>query len=391
LSSFDTFRVREMEVRAQLLDLQGWAQLHLHQHAAAEWSLSEALHLREQLLETTSDRLKHLKKLSEALNSMAVLRSETGQLDEGERLLHRALSIRETLPEKERGDGVWLSDAAGLIGNLGNIDRDRRNYAAAEKSFRDAIGLQRQAIGRRPNYQAYRQDLYNCRWNLADTLVRAGRHEDAANEVASITSEFPERLQAHVDGVWLLMQCIEVVSATDGQGGSSPSHAGNTSGSTAEHYCAQAREIVLKTSTATFAPPAIQLELAWLLATCPDRKIRDGQRAIDVVQQLIADGFQSGRLQHTQCAAYLEAKEFDQAYDVVKPSLRTNYAASAHDWLLLALAQAGRGKLDDARRWYGKALASPKNEYCYQGLFADAKRIFDAHAITATSPRTGNE
>jgi serine/threonine protein kinase len=391
LSSADTFGVREMEVRAHLLDLQGWAQLHLHQNAAAEWSLSEALHLREQLLDTGTDRLKHLKKMSEALNSMAVLRSETGQLDEGEKLLRRALSIRASLPEKERGDGVWLSDAAGLMGNLGGIDRDRGNYAAAEKLFREAADLMRQAIERRPNYQAYRQDLYNCRWNLADTLVRAGRHEEAATEVASTTSEFAERLQAQVEGVWLLMQCIEVVTAADSPASSSPSHAGNTSPSTAERYRSQAREIVLKASTATFAPPAMQLELAWLLAACPDHTLRDGRRAIEIVEQLSASGFQSSRLQHTLCAAYLQVKAFDQAYDVVKSSLRTNSAPSAHDWLLLALAEAGRGDLDDGRRWYEKALASPKNEFCYQGLFADAKTIFDAHAITTTAPPTGND
>jgi serine/threonine protein kinase len=377
LSSIDNLGVREMEVRAHLLDLQGWAQLHRHQYAAAEWSLSEALHLREQLLDTGTDRLKHLKKMSEALNSMAVLRSETGQLDEGERLLRRALSIRASLPEKERGDGVWLSDAAGLMGNLGGIDRDRGNYAAAEELFREAAELMRQAIERRPNYQAYRQDLYNCRWNLADTLVRAGRHDDAASEVASITSEFPERLQAHVEGVWLLMQCIEGVTAADSPASSSPSQAANSSRSNAERYRAQAREIVLKTSTATFAPPAMQLELAWLLATCPDRTLRDGQRAIEIVEQLSASGFQSSRLQHTLCAAHLQIQAFDEAYDVVKSSLRMNSSASAHDWLLLALAQAGRGELDDARRWYANALAGSRNDYCYQGLLSDAKKIFD--------------
>ena len=381
LSSAGYGSTPEVEVRSQLLDLQGWTYLELGNYAAAELPLREVLHFREHLIETAPGNHQHLKHLSEVLNSLAVLRMQTARLDEGEALLRRALSIRHSLPEDERGDGVWLSDSAGLLGNLGTIDRDRGNYAAAEKSFREAIELQRQAIARCPKYQAYRHDLYITRWSLADTLLRAGRHGAAAEEVASVSGEFSERLQAHVEGVWTLMQCIAV--------------SGLGERATAERYRAQAREIYQKTSTATFAPPAMQLELAWLLATCPYRELRDGQRAIEIVRQLLATDFQSDRLQHTLSAACLETGDYDEAYRAIQRSLRSSRGGSAYQFILLALAQAGRGQWIDARRAYTQAATAHEKldprtrfnveHFSLEALFADAKTKLDTYQQAAAS------
>jgi serine/threonine protein kinase len=379
LSSAANVREREMEGRAKLLGLRGLAQLHLLDFAAAEWSLSEALHLREHLVETATDKVQHLKNLSLALNNLAVLRTETAELDEGEKLFRRALSIREALPESAREDEFWLSDAAGLTCNLATIDRDRGNLAAAEKSFREAIELQRKAMLSRPDYQAYRHDLYTFRWNLTDTLIRAGRHQDAALEVASITSEFHERLHAHVEGVCFLMRCIAIAESTnvDGSTDSRESTDAANDGPAAARYRAQARETYRQTTTATFAPPDSQVALAWLLATCPDRELRDGQRALQMVEQLKASGVQSTLLQQTLSAAHLETKAFDQAYQAAKLSLRSNASGSAHDFLLLALSQAARGEWGEARQWYAQAVSGQTDNCCLQGLLTDAKSVFD--------------
>ena len=63
-----------------------------------------------------------------------------------------------------------------------------------------------------------REDLYHFRWILADVLVRDGRYAEAANEIAATSKEFPERLQAQVEGVWLLVRCMELASADDVDG-----------------------------------------------------------------------------------------------------------------------------------------------------------------------------
>jgi tetratricopeptide (TPR) repeat protein len=329
------------------------------------------------------------------LNDLAVLRMEKGQLDEAEGLFRRALAIREALPKAERQDGEALHDAAAFAGNLAEIDRRREDFAAAEDGFRESIALMRQAIARRPDYQDYRNDLYNSRWNLANTFIHAGRHEDAAAEVASTSDEFSERLQAHVEGVWLLMQCMAAVERHSEFEGSTNRKF------VAERYRDQAREIHARIPMATYAPPAMQLELAWLLATCPLRELRDGRRAVELVRRLSADGFQSDRLEHTLCAAYLETGDFENGYQAIQRSLRSSAGRSAYQLILLSLAQAGRGEWDDARRSYARAVAAqqkldPRTQlnvehFSLESLFADAKSKLESNPNASAQPSTGNK
>lgn len=60
--------------------------------------------------------------------------------------------------------------------------------------------------------------------------------------------------------------------------------------------------------------PGIILDLAWLLATCPDEKIRDGKRAVDVAQQVLSAWNETDvGLCDTLAAAYAEQGDFAQA------------------------------------------------------------------------------
>jgi tetratricopeptide (TPR) repeat protein len=64
------------------------------------------------------------------------------------------------------------------------------------------------------------------------------------------------------------------------------------------------------------------LGLAWLLATCPDNSLRDGARAVELVEQARAlAGFESPQLLDTLAAAYAEAGRFDKAVETAKRAL----------------------------------------------------------------------
>lgn len=61
--------------------------------------------------------------------------------------------------------------------------------------------------------------------------------------------------------------------------------------------------------------------LAWLLATCPNDKIRDGKRAVDIAEQVVARSPSAANVD-TLAAAYAEVGRFDRAIATQQEALR---------------------------------------------------------------------
>ena len=68
--------------------------------------------------------------------------------------------------------------------------------------------------------------------------------------------------------------------------------------------------------------------LAWLLATCPDDAFRDGQRAVEILEPVVAGGRRDPVLLDTLAAAYAETGAFSWALDLASEALtKTNRAS----------------------------------------------------------------
>ena len=58
--------------------------------------------------------------------------------------------------------------------------------------------------------------------------------------------------------------------------------------------------------------------LAWLLATCPEDSVRDGARAVEILEPLVNGGMRHPVLLDTLAAAYAETGVFSLALDVAE-------------------------------------------------------------------------
>ncbi|HEV7667452.1 MAG TPA: serine/threonine-protein kinase [Thermoanaerobaculia bacterium] len=126
----------------------------------AEAHLRESLAMRERLGNSDVDRAK-------AINSLAAILRQKGDLAESERLYTRALS------EFRRLSGAGHSDVANVIDGLARIHLDRGDLAEAERMARQSLEVFERAFGAE-------HSRVGSSWSLlAETLEREGRLAEA--------------------------------------------------------------------------------------------------------------------------------------------------------------------------------------------------------------------
>lgn len=189
---------------------------------------------------------------------------------------------------------------SGARYNLGNVYLQRGQFDAAIREFQNALAL-------RPDYAA-------GYYNIGNALFEKG---DAAQAIANYEKALhlqPDNAEAH-NNIGL-----------------------------AHTIRAQPREAVHHWQRALALRPDFadaQNNLAWVLATCPDAGVRNGQEAIDLAlraNQL--SGGKSARVLRTLAAAYAEAGRFSEATDAARAGVSVASAQSDY-----ALAQTLRNDI----------------------------------------------
>jgi WD40 repeat protein/serine/threonine protein kinase/regulator of sirC expression with transglutaminase-like and TPR domain len=95
--------------------------------------------------------------------------------------------------------------------------------------------------------------------------------------------------------------------------------------------------------------------LAWLLATCPEAKLRDPKRAVELASKAVELAPAQGTFRNTLGTAWYRAGEWKGAIEALTKSQELGSPSPAHDWFFLAMAEWQLGNKGDAHRWYDKA------------------------------------
>jgi tetratricopeptide (TPR) repeat protein len=96
--------------------------------------------------------------------------------------------------------------------------------------------------------------------------------------------------------------------------------------------------------------------LAWLLATCPDAKQRDPDRAVEAAKQAVQLAPQAGGFWNTLGVAHYRAGDWKAAVAALEKSMELQKGGDASDWLFLAMAHEKLGRRDEARKDYDRAV-----------------------------------
>jgi tetratricopeptide (TPR) repeat protein len=96
--------------------------------------------------------------------------------------------------------------------------------------------------------------------------------------------------------------------------------------------------------------------LAWLLATCPDAKVRDPKRAVALAERAVQLAPDDGNHWGTLGAAYYRTGAWNMAVTALDKSLKLKSGWDAYNWLFLAMAHGKLGNDAEARRMYDQAI-----------------------------------
>jgi serine/threonine protein kinase/Flp pilus assembly protein TadD len=107
--------------------------------------------------------------------------------------------------------------------------------------------------------------------------------------------------------------------------------------------------------------------LAWLLATCPEAKVRDAHRAVALAEEAVALNRSQGTFWNTLGVARYRAHDWRAAVTALLKSVELPGGRDSSDWFFLAMAHWHLDEREAARQWFTIALQemaknSPEND-----------------------------
>jgi len=102
--------------------------------------------------------------------------------------------------------------------------------------------------------------------------------------------------------------------------------------------------------------PTVQNNLAWMLATCTDEKLRDPSRALELAKKAVELAPNRGVFWNTLGAAYYRAGDCKAAIAALTKSMEFRNGGDSLDWFFLAMAHWQLGDKPQARSWFDKAV-----------------------------------
>jgi tetratricopeptide (TPR) repeat protein/tRNA A-37 threonylcarbamoyl transferase component Bud32 len=102
--------------------------------------------------------------------------------------------------------------------------------------------------------------------------------------------------------------------------------------------------------------PACNDALAWFLATTPELRLRDAEKAVRLAQQAVDYRRKSGDLRNALAVARFRNQDYQAALAEFTSAIQLRGQGSSFDWFFMAMAQARLGHLDEARACFKQAV-----------------------------------
>ena len=273
-------------------------------YAEAHYNLGNTLGQKGQLDEAVSQYREAIRLKpgdAEAHNNLAVVLDKQGKVDEAIEQLQAAIRLKPDYAEAHYNLGTALGQegrTAEAIEQYQSGIRLRPDFVeaydklakllAGEGRLDEAVSCYRAEIRLKPN-------AVDAEGNLGNVLAAQGRFAEAIKEYQATLTLVPESAQAHFRYGQALV---------------------------AQHQYAAGKVEFQKALALKPQDAQVCINLAWLLATCPEASLRNGKEAVELAAGVKAQGGEdSPQVLDTLAAAYAEAGRFSEAVALARRAL----------------------------------------------------------------------
>ncbi len=312
----------------------------------AEVHFAKALALQQELEDRAPGTRQ--RNLAAGLNSLGSVLVKLGRYDEAEDLLRRAMAIGETRAAKNPTIPAYQSELGAQLNNLASLLACTGRPEEARALWEQAAHHQRAALTLNPLNRVYRRFLANHTSNLARVLVEMGNHVDAAQAARELSAADPQPWQPYFEAADYLASCMTLAERDE-------TLSEDRRAAVVNEYAEQAAEFLREAVPLLPDDAGAHNQLAWLLATSPHPQLRDAPQAVELAEQAVELAPEEGALWNTLGVARYRAGNWPGAIEALNKSIELA-GGDATDWFFLAMAHWQLGDRDEARRWYNEAI-----------------------------------
>jgi tetratricopeptide (TPR) repeat protein len=293
----------------------------------------------------------------DSLHNAAVHLRNAGDGDGAERFFRKALTLAGKLAEENAAEPVYRERMAISHAGLGVISQRRGRTREAVDRFRQALAIRERLVAEFPGESAYRYNhvvLLNSlgvalRDLPGEAAASLNSHGQALALCHRLVTEFPDAPQYRVQLVRGHYARGIVLRLT---------------GRPAEAVQAyqQAVEAYRPYSDTSDDPEnrcqcaSVHNELAWLLATSPEVKLRDPGRAVASARMAVDLEPEKREFWNTLGVALYRAGDGTAARVTLEKSMRLSRGGDSFDWFFLAMLHGQQGERAEADQWYRRAV-----------------------------------
>jgi tetratricopeptide (TPR) repeat protein len=312
---------------------------------AAEWEpvYRRIVDLDRAAVHTAPEKPLYDAELALALHAQGLFFLDVGRRSEGEAALQDALEIHKRLIARGQLKGYVERYAARNFVDVGRVLAAAGQVEDAEKSYREAVSLLDRTVKELPRSVHDREELAQTLTVLADFLKDPARRQEAKDIRRDVIHHYETlRATSPEDPKYrprLIRSYLKLVSLLWELGLQS-----------------EAAEALRKALEVDPENPAVNNELAWLLATSPELGLRDPALAVRLAQKAVDAQPKSGNYWNTLGAADYRHGDLKAAIDALETSMSLRDGGDSLDWFFLAMAHWRQGNRDEARTWFDRAV-----------------------------------
>jgi len=308
----------------------------------AEKAYRQAIAHQEKLVVDSPSVPEYRNSVFKSQSNLGNLLEAAGRLGEAEQVFRQAIAHVETLAADSPSVPQFRNALAAGYNNLGTALTDMGRLAEAEQAYRRAIALNELLVAGSPSVPDYQKHLAGDYTNLGDLLAKTGRPAEAepAYRRAIALFEKPAGSSSTPDHDELARSEIGLATLLQAAG----------RGVEAEQEYRRAIGLAEKLT------PDTQNDLAWALATSPNRGLPDLQVALRLAKNAVEREPQNGGYWNTLGVAHYRVGDWKAAIEALEKSKEFRAGGEASSWFFLAMSQWQNGEKNQARQWYDKAV-----------------------------------